>query len=94
MGSRKYPPLTPSEVIEIVVALGFRWKRKKGSHHQYERPADGNRQRSVVTVDDGVDQFDDFLLKNMIEQSNFSRDQVFRGYKKICQKGWRKAVSC
>lgn len=77
MGQRKYPPLTPSEIIEILKMLGFKFDRKEGSHAHYERAADGKRQRSIVTVDMAEKEFDDTLLKSMISQSNFSRDQFY-----------------
>ena len=86
MGRRKYLPLTPSEVKDIVVALGFVWKRKVGSHAQYERAALGKRGRSVVTIDESTDQFDDFLMKSMIEQSSFTRNQFYGATKKTARK--------
>jgi predicted RNA binding protein YcfA (HicA-like mRNA interferase family) len=80
------PPLTFFEVREIVVALGFTWKRKVGSHSQYEKPANGNRKRAVVTIDEAIDQFDDFLIKSMIGQSGYSREQFYGATRKTAKK--------
>lgn len=77
MGQRKYPPLTPREVIEILKALGFGHARTEGSHAHYERGSDKKRSRSIVTVDMAVTAFDDSLLKSMIRQSNFKRDEFY-----------------
>lgn len=69
-----------------MLALGFKRKNKVGSHVQYECPASGKRPRRVVTVDEAIDQFDDFLLKSMIEQSNFPREQFYGATKKTARK--------
>jgi predicted RNA binding protein YcfA (HicA-like mRNA interferase family) len=82
MGKRKYPPLTQNEVVAILKKLGFAKKHQVGSHVQYERAADGKCPRSVVTVDLGVREFGDFLIKNMIEQSNRSREEFYGATKR------------
>lgn len=86
MGRRKYPPLTPSEVKEILLALGFKWKRTEGSHSHYERAADHILTRKIATVDNGYPQFDESLLKRIIENSGFSRDQFYGASKKTAKK--------
>lgn len=86
MSKRRYPPLTPSEVTAILGKLGFTFKRKQGSHEQYERPADADRPRSVVTVDVKLTEFDDYLLKSMIEQSNHTRDEFYGATKRTARK--------
>jgi len=87
MGKRKYPPLTPSEVKSIVGALGFKFRRKDGSHAQYERLATGKYPRSIVTIDEHYSEFDDDLIKNMIRQSNHSRDEFYGATKSTARKG-------
>ena len=77
MGQRRYPPLTPREVLKILSALGFTLKRQTGSHQHHERAAEGNRPRSIVTVDVSVKEFHVDLIKSMIRQSNFSRDEFY-----------------
>lgn len=86
MGRRRYPPLTPSEVVAIVEALGFTRKRQTGSHAHYERAADGKRPRSIVTVDMSVSSFWEELIKSMIRQSNFSREEFYGATEKTKKK--------
>ena len=63
--------------MSILLALGFVFKRKTGSHAHYERQMDGSRPRSIVTVDMGEKTFDNTLMKSMISQSNHSRDEFY-----------------
>jgi len=86
MGKRSTPPLTPSEVVAIVKTLGFSLKGQEGSHAQYEKGAEGGRPRSVVTVDLGKREFDDFLMKSMIRQSNHSVAEFYGATKRSAKK--------
>ncbi len=86
MGQRKYPPLALRDVIAIVERLGFILVRKEGSHEQYERQADDKRPRSIVTVDTAESVFDDFLIKSMITQSNFTREEFYGATKRSARK--------
>jgi predicted RNA binding protein YcfA (HicA-like mRNA interferase family) len=81
MGKR-LPKLKLREVKANLTSLGFRWKRTDGSHETWERAADGTRKRATVTVDKGKTEFDDFLMKSMIRQSLFSRDEFCTGIAK------------
>jgi predicted RNA binding protein YcfA (HicA-like mRNA interferase family) len=86
MGKRKYLPLKPQEVAAIVLALGFVLKNNEGDHRQYERAADGIHPRSIVTVDMGAGEFEDFLMQSMIRQSNFTRDEFYGATKRTARK--------
>ncbi len=86
MGKRKYPPVTPSQVVSIVKALGFKFKNQTGSHAHYERPADANRERAVVTIDMDISEFWDDLIKSMIQQSKHSREQFYKATKQTAKK--------
>ena len=87
MGRRKYPPLTPREVVSILLALGFGLKRQDGSHAQYERPAGtANKERRLVTVDMSVSEFWEDLVKSMIRQSGFSREEFYGATKATAKK--------
>jgi predicted RNA binding protein YcfA (HicA-like mRNA interferase family) len=86
MGTRRYPPLTPSEVVAILRALGFSLKRQDGSHAQYERGADGLRERALVTVDMAVTEFWEELMRSMIRQSRFSREEFYGATKQTAKK--------
>lgn len=76
---RKLPLLKPREVRANLIALGFSHKRTDGSHETWERPADANHKRAVVTVDAGKSQFDKHLMKMMIRQSTFTQEQFCTG---------------
>jgi predicted RNA binding protein YcfA (HicA-like mRNA interferase family) len=87
MGKRRYPPISPSEVKAIVLALGFRHKRTQGSHEHYEREATDDLPRKIVTIDMHYDEFDDDLIKSMIAQSGYSRDKFYGATKHTARKG-------
>lgn len=86
MGQSKYPSLSPSEVEAILRALGFTARSTEGSHRHYERVKDDSRPRSVVTVDLAEREFYDFLMKNMIRQSNFTRDEFYGATKRTARR--------
>jgi len=80
MGQRGYPPLTPTEVRSILIALGFvalPTRPTSGSHVKYECPAGGGHPRRVVTVDTAVSAFWRDLIKSMIRQSGHSREAFY-----------------
>lgn len=76
MGKRKYPPLKNREVVAILTALGFNLARQESSHAQYERTADKEHPRAIVTVDDYPD-FEEKMIKNLISQSTFTREDFY-----------------
>jgi predicted RNA binding protein YcfA (HicA-like mRNA interferase family) len=86
MGRRSYPPLTPSEVIAILKALGFTKRGQTGSHAQYFRPADDQRKASLVTVDMHIKDFDDDLMHSMVRQSGFHARQFYGSTKSTARK--------
>jgi predicted RNA binding protein YcfA (HicA-like mRNA interferase family) len=87
MGKRKYPPLTPSEVIAILTSLGFVKVRQDGSHAHYEHAPAGEYPRSIVTVDMAYSEFSDDLIKSMIRQSNRSREVFYGATKRTARQG-------
>ena len=76
---KKLPLLKPREVKANLKALGFAYKRTDGSHETWERLADDKHKRAVVTVDVGKTQFDAYIMKMMIRQSEFSQDEFCTG---------------
>ena len=84
MGKRKYPPLKQSEMVAISLGLHFRLVRV-GKHPCYERDADAVRQRRVVPVDD-YEEFDETLIKSLISQSGFSREEFYGATKATAKK--------
>jgi predicted RNA binding protein YcfA (HicA-like mRNA interferase family) len=86
MGQRRYPPLTPSEVVAILTAHKFSRKHEVGTHAQYECQKTDEHPRSVVTVDMGYREFDDDLIKSMIRQSNRSRNEFYGATKRTAKR--------
>jgi len=86
VGRKKYPSLSPSEVISILKAKGFSFKRQTGSHQHYECASGEGGTRRVVTVDISIDQFWEELMKSMIRQSGLSREQFYGATKKTAKK--------
>ncbi len=67
-------------------SCGLRFaKVRHGKHPCYERPPHGERRRAVVPVDD-YSVFDETLIKSMIEQSGFSREQFYGATKSTAKK--------
>jgi len=87
MGKRSYPPLSHSEVVKIMLALGFRPKNQVGSHVQYERLADegGRQTRKVVPIDD-YREFDQSLIKRIISQAGVTRKAFYGATEKTRKK--------
>lgn len=86
MGKRKYPPLKHREVCAILKALGFNPVRQQGtSHEQWERPADEKLPRKLVPVDD-YPEFEENLLKTMINQTGFDREQFYGATRNTAKK--------
>jgi hypothetical protein len=84
MGTRKFPPLKQAEMVSIFISLGFVLDRSN-KHPVYERAADKKRPRAVVPVDD-YDEFDETLIKSMISQSGFSREEFYGATKTTAKK--------
>jgi predicted RNA binding protein YcfA (HicA-like mRNA interferase family) len=74
---KRYPPLTPQEVRDILRAAGFALERVDGSHEQWESGSIRGRRR-LVTVDAGVRECSMKLIRSMIEQSGLTRDEFYR----------------
>ncbi|MGD0793087.1 MAG: type II toxin-antitoxin system HicA family toxin [Terriglobales bacterium] len=85
MGKRKYPPLKHREVVQIVTTLGFTLARQESTHAQYERPADATRKRAIVTVDN-YDDFEEKMIRNLISQSGFTREEFYGATSKTAKK--------
>jgi predicted RNA binding protein YcfA (HicA-like mRNA interferase family) len=83
---KKYPPLTFSEVLDILKSNGFVLRNIEGNHHQYTGIIQG--QKRIVTVDKSELPFDAFLIKSMILQSGLSRVQFY-----CSTKGTEKKIS-
>ncbi len=71
-------------MVAIFLALGFRLIRV-GRHPCYERDSDATRSRKVVPVDD-YDEFEEKLIKSLISQSGFSREEFYGATKATAKK--------
>jgi predicted RNA binding protein YcfA (HicA-like mRNA interferase family) len=85
---KRYPSLTPSEVIDILTARKFTFKTQNGSHAQYEGIV-GSITRKV-TVDMAEKDFGRDLIQSMIRQSGLSRNDFYCSTKKTAKKINRK----
>lgn len=81
---KKYPSLTPQEVIDILKARGLSKKTQSGSHAQFEGML--KSQIRKVTVDMAEKDFGKDLIKSMIRQSGLSRDEFYCSTKKTAKK--------
>jgi predicted RNA binding protein YcfA (HicA-like mRNA interferase family) len=77
MGRRSYPPLTPKDVVDVLLALGFTKRGQVGSHAQYFRPACSKRKAALVTVDTHYKEFSGDLMHTMVRQSNFGPQEFY-----------------
>lgn len=73
---RRYPPLTPGEVRDILRNAGFVLLRTESSHEHWEHADVGGRRR-LVTVDSAYDQFDSDRIQTMIAQSGMDRVEFY-----------------
>ena len=79
---KKFPPLTPQQVIQILTTKKFQFDRQKGSHAQYVHPISGR----TVTVDMKEKEFGITLMKSMIHQSGLSREEFYGATKETTKK--------
>jgi predicted RNA binding protein YcfA (HicA-like mRNA interferase family) len=81
---RKYPPLTPKEVIAILRARGFVYDHSRGSHEYYSGILKGKRR--FVTVDVSYREFSIQRIKDMIDQSGLTREEFYGSTKGTAKK--------
>lgn len=81
---RRYPPLTPNEVITILLARGFSHDHTAGSHAVYQGVI--RDKRRSVTVDLKYREFDVQRLKDMMAQAGLSRKEFYGSTKATARK--------
>jgi hypothetical protein len=86
MGQRKYPTLTLGEIRSILECLGFKVARSESSHEHWEHAKTDAYHRSIVTVDTNYAQFDVSRIKNMIRQSNRTREEFYGATRRTANK--------
>ena len=72
---KRYPPLTPAEVITILLARGFILDRTRGSHNYYNGRVRGRLRH--VTVSAHYAEFSVERIQDMIAQSGLTRDEFY-----------------
>jgi predicted RNA binding protein YcfA (HicA-like mRNA interferase family) len=82
--SRKYPPLTPREIVAILQARGFVQEHTRGSHTYYVGTVRGRRHR--VTVDMAYRDFSVDRIKDIIDQSGMTRVEFYGSTKRTARK--------
>jgi predicted RNA binding protein YcfA (HicA-like mRNA interferase family) len=81
---RRYPPLTPQEVIAILLSRGFRLDRTAGSHAQYGGTV--REQFRRVTVDLHYRDLDNRAIRRLILQSGLTREEFYGSVKETARK--------
>ncbi|MFN9621720.1 MAG: type II toxin-antitoxin system HicA family toxin [Cyanobacteriota bacterium] len=79
MGFRR-KQLTCKDVKKILKSLGFSHDRTEGSHEQWVGYKNGRK--ILVTVDCPKAPFDAWLLKAMVRQSGYSKDEWYKQLEK------------
>jgi predicted RNA binding protein YcfA (HicA-like mRNA interferase family) len=77
---KKFPSLTPDDIVSILTSNGFSRTAFRGSHAQYEKGS------HKVTVDMAVKDFNTYLIKSMIAQSGLSREAFYGSTKSTAKK--------
>jgi len=81
---KKHPPLTPAEVVAILLARGFVLHRTRGSHAHYRGIIKGVK--CLVTVDMRYKEFDVERIKDMMQQANLTREEFYGSTKRTAKK--------
>ncbi len=81
---RKYPPLTPDEVVRILRVRGFDYDRSRGSHEYYKGIIRGVPR--MVTVDLHYRELDARMIRFLISQSGLTHEEFYGSTKQTAKK--------
>jgi predicted RNA binding protein YcfA (HicA-like mRNA interferase family) len=81
---RKFPSLTPDEVIDIMKARGFVLDRTRGGHAYYLGSVRGEKR--LVTVSVHYREFGTQRINDMIDQSGLTREEFYGSTKHTAKK--------
>jgi predicted RNA binding protein YcfA (HicA-like mRNA interferase family) len=84
LGNRKYPPLEPKEIEDILYSRGFNFHKKNGDHRYYIHEVQGKKK--IVQIDWGIDMYNSNWIKTILEQSGLSREQFYCSTKTTAKK--------
>jgi|SRR5690242_9960233 len=94
MGPRKYPPLKPREIVEILKRRGFveiQHQRGGTDHKFFTRVLNGKQH--LPQVDMGVDEVSEYWLKLTIQESGLSIEDFYCSTKTAAGKIGKRCVS-
>jgi predicted RNA binding protein YcfA (HicA-like mRNA interferase family) len=91
MGPRKYPPLTPSEIISILLARGFTFHHSSGDHNYYVHVVRGVKK--IAQVDTGNPQYTNTWISLIMEQAGMTREEFYCSTKTTAKKINHKCAS-
>jgi len=81
LSKKKYPRLTPKEVIDNLIALGFSFARQRGAHRYYK-----HQTGHLVNVPMNWDLIDDIGMKSIIKNSGRTREEFYSATKTSAKK--------
>ncbi len=84
MGQRKYPPLTPDEIISILTARGFVFHKSSGDRRYSYHTIKGKK--TIVQIDMGNPVYSDTWLKLLIDETGMTREQFYCSTKASAKK--------
>lgn len=84
MGNRRYPPLTPSEIIQILEIRGFVLDSKRGDHRYYIKVVDEKKFRPQVDM--GCPSYNSELIKLLLSETGLSREEFYGSTKSTAKK--------
>jgi len=84
MGNRRYPPLTPGQIIQVLIARGFVLDHTKGDHRYYQKIINGRK--LIVQVDMGCPLYGPDLMPMVLGESKLSRDDFYASTKSTAKK--------
>jgi hypothetical protein len=84
MGNRKYPILTPSEIIAILYARGFSLDSKSGDHRYYIKNVNGKKYRPQVDM--GCSDYGADLIKLLLDETGLTRKKFYGSTKNTAKK--------
>jgi len=84
MGQRKYPPLTPDEIVAILLARGFIFHKSKGDHRFYIHTVRANK--AIAQIDMGNPLYSEKWLKLLIHETGMTREQFYCSTKSAAKK--------
>jgi len=81
---KKYPPLTPDEVVRILRARGFDYDHSRGSHEYHKGMIKGVSR--MVTVDTHCREFDARMIRFLLNQSGLTREEFYGSTERTARK--------